>query len=455
MGPAQIERGTFLTDYLHSWRGYTNPIQDWDIHRESCSGLIRWADQPSKKSIYLVNEIVDDGDAKPGDKWYISLIEMVITPTRASPPPAPPPPEDERRKDKAKQFPGPSKLFRATERRSTGLKGSTPQGSTTASTNQYSSTLPQHNLPPGFIDPAARVDLDIYFGEMYSSDDNSDSFVPPDPPPPPSPPGSPPDMQTCLPCWNLVVNHPTRPKTRRVTPVAQTESEIESIRRLKLTKEARDSDKEDKYEALYGENDRRIRALNAITMAEDAELKRQIEECIVQLHIDNLPRLTVPRNHTMSTRHRSPPAVAQCALKDCNKDAFVTGGTASLCCSRSHLKYLHAIRSKTRCALPGCMRPVHFKPDILLAYNFCCINHAKLANKYGNKPKAGPGEIKCGFPSCDNLVCYYSTTGHYDFCGMTCRERMANLPVTPPMLELTCTRFTTFTAGAVPPPSNF
>jgi len=189
-------------------------------------------------------------------------------------------------------------------------------------------------------------------------------------------------------------------------------------------------------------------------MAEEVELKRQIEECIVKLHINQMPRLTVPRNHAMSTRHHSPPAVAPRALKDCNKDAFVINGTASLCCSSSHLKYLYAIRSKTRCALPGCMRPVHFKPDILLAYDFCCISHAKSANKYGNKPKAGPGEVKCGFPSCDNLVCYYSTTGHYDFCGMTCRERMANLPVTPPMLELTCTRFTTLAAGAVPPPSN-
>jgi len=49
---------------------------------------------------------------------------------------------------------------------------------------------------------------------------------------------------------------------------------------------------------------------------------------------------------------------------------------------------------------------------------------------------------------------YYSTTGHYDFCGVTCKERMANLPVTPPMLELTCTQFTTLADGAVPPPSN-
>ena len=73
---------------------------------------------------------------------------------------------------------------------------------------------------------------------------------------------------------------------------------------------------------------------------------------------------------------------------------------------------------------------------------FAVLTTPNLANKYGNKPKAGPGEIKCGFPSCNNLVFYYSTTGHYDFCGMTCREIMANLPVTPPMLELTCTRFT-------------
>ena len=155
----------------------------------------------------------------------------------------------------------------------------------------------------------------------------------------------------------------------------------------------------------------------------------------MQLHINQLPRLTVPRNHRMATRHHSPPAVPQCALKNCNKDAFIIEGTASLCCSRSHLKYLQALRSKTRCALPECERPVHFRPDLLLAYDFCCINHAKLANKYGDEPIAGPGDIKCGFPSCSNLVFYYSTTGHYDFCGMTCKERMANLPVTPPRLS--------------------
>jgi len=209
-------------------------------------------------------------------------------------------------------------------------------------------------------------------------------------------------MQTCIPCGDPVVNLPTRPTPRCVTPLVQTESEIESIRRLKLTKEARD--KKDRYEALHGENDCRIRKLNAITMAEDAELERQIEETIVQLHINQLPMLTVPRNHPMATRHHSPPAVPQCALKNCNKDAFIMEGTASLCCSRSHLKYLQALRSKTRCALPERERPVHFRPDLLLAYNFCCINHAKLANKYGDKPKARPGDIKCGFPSCNNLV---------------------------------------------------
>jgi len=491
MGPTPVENYTLLTVYLHSWAGKTEPIQD--AHHASCVGLcvvglIHWATQPNYESIYLVSQDTDGphlsteegGDGYPRKLWCIRLIRTVTDSIPASPPPAPPPPdddppEDEQRKDKAGEIPGPSELFRAMEWLSSGLKGSTSQGGTMAPAHQSSSTLPQHNLglhpdsvhadessktiniPPGFINPAAHVEEDVDFGEDHSSDDNCDSFVPPrslpDSPPPPSPPGSSPDTQTGVPCGDPVVNLPTRPTSRRVTPVAQMESEIESIRRLKLTKEARDKE-EDRYEALHGENDRRIRELNAITMAEDAELERQIEQCIVQLHIDQLPRLTVPRNHAMSTRHHSTPAVAQCALKDCNKDAFVIGGTASLCCSRSHLKYLQAICSKTRCALPECERPVHFRPDILLAYDFCCINHAKLANKYSNKPKAGPGDIKCGFPSCDNLVFYYSTTGHYDFCGMTCRERMANLPVTPPMLELTCTRSTTLAAGAVPPPSN-
>jgi len=148
-----------------------------------------------------------------------------------------------------------------------------------------------------------------------------------------------------------VTNLPTRPAPRRVAPLVQTESEIESIRRLKLTKEARD--KEGRYEALHGENDHRIRKLNAITMAEDAELECQIEETIVQLHIDQLLRLTVPRNHHMATRHHSPPAVPQCAHKNCNKDAFIIEGTATLCCSRSHLKYLKALRSKNQVRPPG------------------------------------------------------------------------------------------------------
>jgi len=449
-------------------------------------GLIHWACQTNKESIYLVSEGLlsmdlaeDGGTGYPEKLWCVKLIRADTDSDTSSPPPPPPPPdddppEDEKIKDKPDGTPGPSELFRAMERLSSGgLKGSTSQSGTTAPVRQ-SSTLPQHNLgfnpdsvhanelgnkinlPPGFIDPAAHVEEDVDFGEDCSSNDDCDDFVPsflsPDSPPPPSPPGSPPDIQICIPCGDPVVNLPTQPTSRRVTPVAQTESEIESIRHLKLTKEARD--KEDKYEALHSENDRRISKLNAITMAEDAELARQIEETIVQLHIDQLPRLTVPRNHVMSTRHHSPPEVAQCALKDCNKEAFIIGGTASLCCSRNHLKYLQALRSKTRCALPECERPVYFRPDLLLAYDFRCINHAKLANKYGNKPKAEPGWIKCGFPSCDNLVFYYSTIGHYDFCGMTCRKRTANLPVTPPMLELTCTRFTTLAAGAVPPPSN-
>jgi len=484
MGPTPVGNDTFFAAYLHSWADQGGPTPLASCWGVCAVGLIHWACQPNKESIYLVSKgplqldlAEDGGTGDPEKLWCIKLIRADTDSITAPSPPAPPPPdddppEDEKRKDKTGGNPGPSELFRAMERLSSGLKGSTSQGGTTAPAPQSSSTLPQHNLgfnpdsahanecgkkiniPPGFINLAAHVGEDVDFWEDYSSDDNSDDCVPPPPPPdsppPPSPPGSPPDMQTCIPCGDPVVNLPTRPTPRRVAPLAQTESEIESIRRLKLTKEARD--KEDKYEALHGENDRRIRKLIAITMAEDAELERQIEETIMQLHIDQLPRRTVPRNHSMSTRNHSPPEVAQCALKDCNKDAFVIGGTASLCCSRSHLKYLQALRSKTRCALPECERPVHFRPDLLLAYDFCCINHAKLANKYGNKPKAGPGGIKCGFPSCDNLVFYYSTTGHYDFCGMTCRDRTANLPVTPPMLELTCTQFTTLAAGAVPPP---
>jgi len=81
VSPTYLERGTLLTNYLHSWRGYTHPIQNWDIRRESFTGLIRWADQPSKKTIYLVlvNKIVDDnGEIRPEDRYYLSLVETVI-----------------------------------------------------------------------------------------------------------------------------------------------------------------------------------------------------------------------------------------------------------------------------------------------------------------------------------------------------------------------------------------
>jgi len=99
VSPTYLERGTVLTNYLHSWRGYTHPIQNWDIRRESCTGLIRWVDQPSKKTIYLVNEIVDDdGELGPEDRYYLSLVETVISsnPAPATPdsPPPPPPPRD-------------------------------------------------------------------------------------------------------------------------------------------------------------------------------------------------------------------------------------------------------------------------------------------------------------------------------------------------------------------------
>jgi len=63
-----------------------------------CSGLIRWADQPSKKTIYWVNEIVDNRELEPGDRYYISLVETIIpsNPAPATPdsPPPPPAPSD-------------------------------------------------------------------------------------------------------------------------------------------------------------------------------------------------------------------------------------------------------------------------------------------------------------------------------------------------------------------------
>jgi len=99
VSPTCLERSTLLTNYLHSWRGYTHPIQNRDICRESCTGLIRWADQQSKKTIYLVNEIVDDdGELGPEDRWYLSLVETVIpsNPAPATPDSPPPPPRDDK-----------------------------------------------------------------------------------------------------------------------------------------------------------------------------------------------------------------------------------------------------------------------------------------------------------------------------------------------------------------------
>jgi len=185
MSPAQVEGGTFLTNYLHAWAGVyyeTEPVPAEFTHRSSCLGLIRWADQPSKRYIYLVRQLMIDEDGDPGELWHNRLKTLGATSGPSPSPPAPPPPdddqpEDEQRKDKAKakEAPGPSELFRARERQSTNLKGSIPQGSTTASISQPSSTLPQHHLgldrdpfpthdphkkiqiPPGFIDPAAQV----------------------------------------------------------------------------------------------------------------------------------------------------------------------------------------------------------------------------------------------------------------------------------------------------------
>ena len=165
MGPTHVENYTFLTAYLHSWAGVTEPIQE--AHRASCLGLIHWADQPSKKNIYLVSQNTDgchlgtdDGYGYPGKLWCIRLIKVVTNSIPASPPPTPPPPnddqpEDEWRKDKHGDTPGPSDLFRAKGQQSIDLKGSTPQGGTTASTTQSSSTQPQHSLivfiHPGYI----------------------------------------------------------------------------------------------------------------------------------------------------------------------------------------------------------------------------------------------------------------------------------------------------------------
>ena len=164
MGPTPVENYRFLTVYLHSWAGEIELIQG--AHR--CAGLcvvglIRWATQPNKESIYLVSQDAlrtdlpaEGGDGYPEQLWCIRLIRADTDSNPASPPPTPSPPdddppEDEKRKDKPGETPGPSELFRARERLSSGLKGSTSQGGTTAPVHQSSSTLPQHKprVKPG------------------------------------------------------------------------------------------------------------------------------------------------------------------------------------------------------------------------------------------------------------------------------------------------------------------
>ena len=200
MGPIQVSNHTFFTSYLHSWVGEAEPIQG--APQPSCAelcavGLIHWATQPNKESIYLVSEGLrhmdlaeDGGTGYPKKLWCIRLIRADTDSSTASPPPPPPPPdddppEDEKRKDKPGGNPGPSELFRAMERLSSGLKGSTSQSGTTAPVRQ-SSTLPQHflglnpdsvhanelgnkiNIPPGFIDPAAHVEEDVdFWGRLF------------------------------------------------------------------------------------------------------------------------------------------------------------------------------------------------------------------------------------------------------------------------------------------------
>jgi len=199
MGPTQVSNHTFFTSYLHSWVGETEPIQG--APQPSCVelctvGLIHWATQPNKESIYLVSEgprhmdlAEDGGTDSPKKLWCIRLIKADTDSITSPSPPAPPPPdddppEDEKRKDKPRGTPGPSELFRAMERLSSGLQGSTSQGGNTAPAPQSSSTLPQHslgfnpdsahaneggkkiNIPPGFIHPTAHVGKMLIFGKI-------------------------------------------------------------------------------------------------------------------------------------------------------------------------------------------------------------------------------------------------------------------------------------------------
>ena len=97
-GPTPVENYRFLTGYLHSWAGETKPSQD--AHRASCVelcvvGLIHWATQPNKESIYLVSEGMDlsqeEGrEGSPEESWGIRLIRPVTglqtcIPTSTSP----------------------------------------------------------------------------------------------------------------------------------------------------------------------------------------------------------------------------------------------------------------------------------------------------------------------------------------------------------------------------------
>jgi len=93
MGPTPIGNDTFFAAYLHLWadQGGPTPLAlCWAV----CEvGLIHWACQPNKESIYLVSEgplskdlAEDGGTGYPEKLWCVRLIRADTDSSTSSPP---------------------------------------------------------------------------------------------------------------------------------------------------------------------------------------------------------------------------------------------------------------------------------------------------------------------------------------------------------------------------------
>jgi len=98
MGPTPIGNDTFFAAYLHSWADQSGPTPLASCWKVCEVGLIHWACQPNKESIYLVSkgpisrDLAEDGGTGPPEKlWCVRLIRADTDSSTSSPPPPPPP----------------------------------------------------------------------------------------------------------------------------------------------------------------------------------------------------------------------------------------------------------------------------------------------------------------------------------------------------------------------------